>query len=514
MTVWGLMKESGSNTNIDFEFIAGMVVKWYWVLLIPVTISVFVGIYLIYTSQRFYEARTVILVQPQKLPTDVVRNIIAEDINTRVSTLSQRIKSRTNLEKIIDEFHLFSSHESKDMYMEDKIDTLRRRISFKVTNGRNRNADSFAVTYKGTDPVRVTKITQSLASYIIDENLKLRETQVLGTNSFLEDELETMRKKLVKTETGLKEYRERYMGGLPEQLNSNLRILASLNERLPHARNEVRATKLQLDAVRQKLSLASGTGGPAAAVTDQGKSELERLKEELNVRLKRYTKRHPDVRRLKASIAALEEQPAEEAGPLQEAPKPRAASLLDRQRREILAELAVSEKELTQLKAQIAIYKKRVEDTPRREQELLSLQRDYENIRGAYHSLLGRQLEAQIAVNMEKKQKGEQFRIIDPARVPEKPVEPDMKKIVLFVLAAGLGLGCGVVGLLEFMFQTFRGRRAVESATSVPVIATIPNVEGSGGVRALLWKRVVPISGGAMAFSLIGVFLCLAYLKG
>ena len=512
------MGESGSNVNVDFEFIAGMVVKWYWVLLIPLTMAALAGIYLIYSSQRYYVASTVILVQPQRLPPDVVRNIIAEDINTRVSTLSQRIKSRTNLEKIIDEFNLFSSDGSQDMYMEDKIDTLRRRISFKVTNGRNRNADSFAVTYKGTDPVRVTKITQSLASYIIDENLKLRETQVLGTNSFLEDELEAMRKKLVKTETELKEYRERYMGGLPEQLNSNLRILASLSERLPHARDEVRATKLRLDAVRQKISNGPVTAGDPGAGPPA--SELDRLKEELRVGLERYTARHPDVRRLKAAIAALEQQltEPEEAPegdiPPEAAARPRGLSMIERQKQEILAELAAEEKEVKQLKAQIGVYKKRVEDTPRREQELLSLQRDYENIRSAYHSLLGRQLEAQIAVNMEKKQKGEQFRIIDPARVPQKPVEPDMKKIVLFVLAAGLGLGCGVVGLLEFLFQTFRGVRAVESATSVPVIATIPEVAGPVRGRTLFWKRIVPLSGGAMAVSLLGVFLCLAYIKG
>jgi len=119
----------------------------------------------------------------------------------------------------------------------------------------------------------------------------------------------------------------------------------------------------------------------------------------------------------------------------------------------------------------------RVENTPKREQELMSLQRDYTNIQESYSSLLRRKLESEIAVNMEKKQQGERFRIIDYARLPEKPASPDMIKLFLIVTAAGLGLGCGIVYLLEFMDTSFRRSADIAAYLGISVIAEVPSIK-------------------------------------
>ena len=115
-----------------------------------------------------------------------------------------------------------------------------------------------------------------------------------------------------------------------------------------------------------------------------------------------------------------------------------------------------------------------MEDTPKREQELMSLRRDYDNIQESYNSLLGRRLEAEIAVNMERKQKGEQFRIIDPARIPLKPISPDMRKLLILAIAAGLGIGGGIIFLLDFFDSSFRRPADVESYLGLSVLATVP----------------------------------------
>jgi len=122
------------------------------------------------------------------------------------------------------------------------------------------------------------------------------------------------------------------------------------------------------------------------------------------------------------------------------------------------------------------IYKNRVEATPKREQELASLQRDYDNIQTTYNSLRERKLEADIAVNMEK-QKGEQFQIIDSASFPQRPVEPDMRKLFLIFLAAGVGIGGAIIYLLEYLDTSFRGPEDVEPL-GVSILATIPVVAG------------------------------------
>jgi hypothetical protein len=115
-----------------------------------------------------------------------------------------------------------------------------------------------------------------------------------------------------------------------------------------------------------------------------------------------------------------------------------------------------------------------VEDTPKREQELFSIQRDYNSLKELYDSLQKRTLEADIAVSMEKKQKGEQFRIIDPAKIPVYPVEPDMKRILLIVLALGFGLGGSLAYLVEIMDSSYRKPEEVEEDLKVPVLISIP----------------------------------------
>ena len=120
-----------------------------------------------------------------------------------------------------------------------------------------------------------------------------------------------------------------------------------------------------------------------------------------------------------------------------------------RQKAVILGAIRALEAEIARANQEIRDHQRRIEATPRREQELLTIKRDYENIKASYSSLLNRKLEADIGVNMEKKQKGEQFQVIDVARLPEKPVSPNLPKLFMITVVAGLGLGAGCIFLLE-----------------------------------------------------------------
>ena len=114
-------------------------------------------------------------------------------------------------------------------------------------------------------------------------------------------------------------------------------------------------------------------------------------------------------------------------------------SLADRAhlRLEILSGINNLQEDISKNDRQIREYQKRIEITPKREEELISLKRDYENIQSSYKSLLNRKLEADMAVNMEKKNKGEQFRVLDYAKLPEKPVSPNPKKFFIISLVRG-----------------------------------------------------------------------------
>ncbi len=482
------------SNSLKPEQVIAIVIKRRWLVIIPVCVALLIGIYLAVAIPKVYQSKTVILVQQQKVPTDFIQSVVSSSIEERVSTISQQIMSRTNLEKIISQFKLFTEPEHQNMYLEDKIDNLRKRIQVDVSRGdrrsRQREADSFSISFKGHDPEKVMKIANTLATYFIDENLKVREAQAIGTSDFLVAELSTMRKKLEALEKKLSTYREKNMGSLPEQLETNLRIL----ERLQNSLNEkvfgLRESRMLLITLEKRLSAEKEARSQEVIPVSTGGGEpqsLEQLQQRLADLRAKYTDRHPDVVRMMHKIATAEKalqdqdvakddgkQKRSSAHQQREVRKNKDEIVLKNQIEATKQEIAILTADIETVKGKMQFYQKRVEETPKREQELLTLKRDYQNMSNSYSSLLERKLEAELAVNMEKKQKGEQFYVIDSARVPSKPIEPDMKKLFLMVVGAGLGLGAGLIFLLEYLNNSFKSTAEIETVLGLPVLAAIP----------------------------------------
>ncbi|MEA1899995.1 MAG: GNVR domain-containing protein [Thermodesulfobacteriota bacterium] len=463
---------------INLGYFVDILLRRRWFIIIPFCLSMITGIYFALTLPKIYRSGTLILIQPQRVPTDYVRSIVSVGVEARISTISQQIMSRTNLEKIIEQFNLFSGPEYKNIFMEDKIATLRNSISVDVTKTR-RDTDSFSIRVKGKSPENTAKIANTLASFFIDENLRLRETQAVGTSDFLENELKIMTERLEEREEVLKLYNQKYMGGLPEQLQTNLRILDRLQELLSEQRSSLSVAKNRLIEFENRIP-PEIQSFPSTIGTNQTEylSNIDQMKERLASLKAKYTDRHPDVIRLNKIINEFDSKIKNKSEGTEDLETSgNGISYNDtytRQREGIKREIKTLEEDIVKISDNLRYYEKLVEDTPKREQELLSLRRDYQNIQGAYNSLLNRKLEAEISVNMEKKQKGEQFRIIDTARVPEKPISPDMKKLLLFAIAAGIAIGGGIIYLLEFLDSSFRDAKDVETFLGLSVIATVP----------------------------------------
>ncbi len=482
-----------SPAQIRPEQIIDIIVRRRWVIVVPLCVSLTVGLLLILTAQKTYQASTLILVQQQSVPTAYVRSVVTSSINQRINTISQQILSRSNLEKIIDQFNLYT--ERPDLYLEEKIENMRQRVQVKIERARH-GAEAFSIQFNGSEPQKVMRITNTLASFFMDENLKVREAQAIGTSEFLYSELEKTRRRLEEHELKISAFRSKYLGGLPDELETNLRTLdrlqqqlADKNSQLREAKNALSLVRSQIATVKQQLAgnrpVSEGDELASALVRTENEEKLYLAEQEYNDLISRYTERHPDILRVKKRIAKLTrlvkaERSTEQAD---------GSGAVVRESRELINpafnQLKVTEAQIgndiekiqyniKDIEGKMKVYQKRVEETPKRELELQSLRRDYANIRDIYNSLLDRKLEAELSVNMEKKQKGEQFRIIDYARLPEKPISPNVEKYFFLSTFLGLGLAVGVIFFMEFFDPFIRRDEQLEDELNLNILATIP----------------------------------------
>ncbi|MBT5545120.1 MAG: protein GumC [Desulfobacula sp.] len=508
-----------------------IIIRRRWLIIIPVCIALTAGLFYTLKAPKTYMASTTILIQPQKVPTDYVQSIVTADPQQRINTISQQILSRTNLEKIIKQFGLFRDNEN--MYPEDKINSLRKRVVVTQTSSRYKSTEAFAVSFTGNNPEIVMKVANKLAGFFMDENLKAREIQAIGTSNFLESELEKIKIKLEVREKEIATYRAKYMGGLPGELETNLRTLDRLQlqyssdlNTLRDTQNDVALLKTQISRLREmeesgRTAMQQESTLAGQMVLSPLEQQYESEKRQLDEFLVKYTPKHPEVIKLTKSVADLkikvekEKNSGNRGSGSTSVPSSNNTVLFQHEftLKQMENEIRNLKTNIHQIKKTMQVYQKKVEDTPKREQELQSIQRDYNNIKESYNSLLARGLEAELAVNMEKKQKGEQFRILDYARLPEKPIKPDVRKLFMLSLAIGFGFGGGVIFLLEFLNPTLRTEEQIESEIGLPILASIPPLEKPGTGR----KRWIEF----MAFAIvciyaISIFLVFyfCYLKG
>ena len=476
----------------------------YWII-IPALLSILGGMVHFLQTPKIYEAATLILVQPQRVPGSYVRPIMEGTVEGRLRTISQQVTSRTNLEKIIAEYKLGAESENS-LDADELVNAVRKRIRIDVRGQGQGDTSTFTIAFQAQNPETSMKVANALSSTFIEENLKIREEQGLGTVGFLSDELEGIRKRLVEKEDELKKYSERYMGGLPGQLQTNLAILGRLEGQSDQINNSLRDAENRKILIQTQLtdrSKARMDISIPATENNSGVRNIQSLRNELASLESRYTNDHPDVIRLREMIAALGKQaPGTTANP--EASKDASAAdsielSLRKQLKGIEYEIDNSKEEIKKTRSQINSLKTKVEDMPRREQELLSLNRDYDNLKGLYSSLLNRKLEADIAVSLERKQKGEQFRVIDPAKMPFKPIKPDINKILLYAIVIGLGLGLSLAYLTEILDSSYRKPEEIERELKIPVLMSIPvrySVQEMKRIKRINFLKAASVSVG------------------
>jgi uncharacterized protein involved in exopolysaccharide biosynthesis len=400
--------------------------KWFFIIPFLVIIMVAMGYYR--WAPKSYQAFTLILVEQPQLPTTYVQPTITERMEDRLRTIEQQITSRSFQEVIVEEFDLLKNPK-KTSSLESIIQSLRKRITTQVIG-----AQAFSISFEDRDPVMAMKITNRLTSLFIERNLQQREGFARGTVAFLDNELQRVQKLLEEQERKVLEFRTRHLGELPEQLDANLRTLDRLQNQL---QTTTQANIIESDDVVLLKAL------------------LKRL------RLK-YTDEHPEIIRLKKRIAEIESGGGN--------------NMVGTATAEATGITQSKTEENRLLQDSIKEYQRRVEMTPKVDQQLRELTRGYEVTLSEYQSLLDKRLQAELAASMESMQRGERFLILDEAKIPTSPFKPNRQKVLLIGLLLAMTSGVGLVVVMEQLDTSFYKTEDLERFAELPVVASISKI--------------------------------------
>jgi polysaccharide chain length determinant protein (PEP-CTERM system associated) len=477
-------------------------------LVFAVSLIVFLlAAYIAATMPNVYRSKTLILITPQRIPANFVAPTVTTGVAERINAITQEILSRTRLESIIKEFGLFPG--GGGVTMEDRVGMFRGSIRLDI-----RRNDAFEIAYDSGSPETAMKVANRLASLFIEQNLQVREQQAIGTTNFINAEAERLRKELEEQESLVTRYKVEHRFELPDQLDANLRLVDQLRQELKGNTSTLSSMQERMGSLQKQLVEANT---PLAANSRTGESEvklnlpanqkIQIRQKELDSLLIRYSEKHPDVMRLRAEIASLEKEldsekaKAKKTGPARESTDNPLKQLIEEQIDSLKSSISAIQASNGELRDSIAVYQKRVEGTPLRGIELTKVTRTYDITLRKYQDLLAKGLESQLSENLEKKQKGEQFQVIDPANLPLSPVKPNRPFILFGGLAAGVLGGLAAAFLWDILDRSFKNSDDLASFIDLPILATIPSIVTRG---AVLERRRAQ---GLLGISTLGILL-------
>jgi succinoglycan biosynthesis transport protein ExoP len=423
----------------------------------------------LFVLPKKYVSSASVVVESERVPESFIPKVATRETSLRIEAVKPEILSRTRLERVIDETRPYPA-----LSRSQAVEQMRNAVYIYLNGG-----DGFTIWFYHHDPFKAQEVTDRLTKLFIDETIKARAQQVEGAVDFLVTQVRDARSELEKKDEALRRYKEARMGTLPEQLETNLATMQMLQRELQTVEESLLFAREKQEALARAAVRPAAPSRPPA---EGGAAEVDELNRQLAALRTRYKDQHPDVESLRARLSRLEARLAEARGT--EGPAAEAPAETGPVAREQLERAGVDVRKLEErqrdLQARIAGIRAHVEETPRTEQELATLTRDYKKLDENYSALLSKQLEAQMSGRLERRWKGDRFRMLDPASLPEKPVFP--KPMLFLGLGAILGLFVGLAASLvaEYLDPTVKDSEILQAVQGYPVLASIPHFPEAG----------------------------------
>lgn len=444
--------------------------RWPLFVVGPALLVLFFAVTLAFVLPRMYRSSTLILVESEKVPDSFVQKMATETMTRRMQTIRQEVLSRTRLEAVIQDTNPYpASPKGTSASLSGQVEAMRQ-----ATTLQTKGTDAFLIEFVHTDPVKAAEVANRVAALFIEQTEGERARQASEGFQFIDSQLVQARKELDQKEEAVRRYKERNLGTLPEQTNSNLATLQRLQLEQQSVAESINAAQSRLAVLRQALQ--QELRGAPGAVTS-GSREVAQVRSELAALRTRYTDQHPDVQALSQRLRELE---AAEA----------AVPVVDPEGTSLRAQLKRTELEVdglltrrARIDQDIGRIQGRVDLAPRTEQDLGTLTRDLSQMRESYLALLKKRTDAQMAEQMERRWQGERFKVLDPAIVPEDSYFPNRLLFALGGLLGGLALGLATAFGREWLDHSIKSSEDLGETLALPLLAAIPRIDPSRPAR-------------------------------
>jgi len=493
----------------------GIIKRRKWALIIPIVVVFIIAAIAAITLPRTYRSSSTILIEEQEIPRDFVISTVTGFADQRLQMINQRIMSTSRLLEIINRFSLYADLRSK-MTMEEIVETMRKDIRFATISAdvlsttASKATIAFTVAYDGKNPQVVQQVASVLASLYLEENLKTREERTAGASRFLEEEANTLQRELADLDSRIATFKAQNTDALPELQQVNYQGLDRIEGDLEKLQDELKTLQEKEGYLQTQLASV-----PTES-TDQDRNLLKELRAKLVQLQSRYSDKYPDVSKTKQDIAELEKRIALEPPDEKSPHKKPLTSVADQANNAsyvtLASQLSGVQSDIESVKRQISEtqrrrqeYMRRTEAGPRVEETYKTLMGQRNNAQAKYDELMKRVMEARVAQGLEKEQMGERFTLIDPARLPEKPVKPNVPAILLIGLFLGIGSGVGTLSLREYSDQSARHPDQLADGTNHFVLGSVPLIvtEGDRHQARNRRKRIAIGAGIAVVVAII-----------
>jgi len=492
------------NIQLDFK---GMLRRRLPIALCAAGVVFLIAVLLIGWLPNRYTAWTTLLVEPQTISPELVQaGVDSTDLNARLHLMTMQILSRARLSKIIDDLGLYEN-ESQNMTREEIIGHMRDQIRVEpvlpelVANQKS-NSDvvinTFQLYFTGDSQKQVAAVANRLANDFVDEHIKGRVDVTSSSAEFIEAELVRIKKEVDEVTAAIAQVKGENAGSLPEDLETNYRLRERLLGSLTSAERSLDSQKANYEFYKQQANSAAVMENPtntSESVTPEFR--LHALELQLGeFRSRGFTDKHPDIIKTEAEIQALKERIKKMAdgGDLEDdssKPSKSIAQLqMEAQASKAAQEIQGTQAEMARLRASIDEVDQRIALTPKVAEKLQGLEERLRQLTRNFQDYSNKRLEAKVAAQMERSQKGEQFKVLETAFPPTEPSFPNRKLILVLGTFLGVLLGAGLGFLMEILDSSFHHGKLLQAEFDIPVLASVPAVVFASDRAAARTRRM------------------------